>query len=195
MMRGADLAAEMRQCLQALQRQQADFLISRGVDPFLIAIYQMVGVGRVGAGEGGLFNFANDGRTHFITPVRTVDASTPFAADPWAAVRFGEIIDLVAWCPSQTPLARLGNALSIGAVPTPSLEPFPVQMRSTVFHWLRSGCTGLVLLTRDPKQQAGILSMFDHGISAASKKQAEQFKAALRVMRRAMEPDVTTSVH
>lgn len=163
-MNSAALAAEMRGYLGALRRNHADFLVGAGVDPTLIAIYQLVGAAYISEVPGGKWVPDEDnGDFAFITPVRAESPLTPLAPDPWAAVRWGEICDLVAWCPKVPGdwRLRVGNAKWLGAAPLPSIDPFPVHLRSTVLNWMRAGADGLVMLSKNSAIRAQILSALD----------------------------------
>jgi hypothetical protein len=53
---------------------------------------------------------------------------------------------------------RRGRGAVLGAIPPQYLEPEPVRVHRDVAAWLRAGCTGVVLLTRDPAAAGRILS-------------------------------------
>ncbi len=105
---------------------------------------------------------ASGGRAH-IFPAMAIDPERPDlveAEDPREAISTGAIVDLVAVglkAPNRWAL-RVGAASVLGAIePQLGLFANPVPVHRDVLAWLRSGCRGIVLLTRDPHEAGRIL--------------------------------------
>jgi hypothetical protein len=75
-------------------------------------------------------------------------------SDPWGHVRAGELIDLLAWDPSERGWAlRVGAADCLGCTEIQDypdlIEPGPTRLWRTVLDWFRADCIGLVILSPD----------------------------------------------
>jgi hypothetical protein len=84
--------------------------------------------------------------------------------DPEFAISLGATIDLVAFSP-QAPgrfALRCGAAAVLGSIKPQYCNPAPVPVHRGVMSWLRSGCRGIVLLTRDRIVAGGILRGISH---------------------------------
>jgi hypothetical protein len=181
-MSGAALVAEMQLCLTKLRQEHADFLVSQGIDPVLLVAYQMVGVAHIAAGrQPGSWVSTGNGRLAFVVPVRVHESFSPLAADPWAAVRFGELVDLVAWCPKSPDRYWLyaGDAAWLGAVAPPHLDPFPVVVHPTPLAWLRAGAQGIALLARSPRVRCRLADSFKYGMTVCTAAQRGALIASL----------------
>lgn len=192
-MDSAALAAEMRDALRGLDRIQADFLVSYGVNPLLISVYQMVGVAQIGPGPSrGLWVPSPEGEHSFVTPVRCHDILTPLAPDPYMAPRLGHIVDLIAWCPKQPDkwLLRTGEALWAGSAALPQMDPFPVYLRTTVLKWLQADADGLVLLSEKPHHCNRILSAVGRRAMVEDKLHLQKLSAALAAHRHSLQPQL-----
>jgi len=137
------IGAEMAAAVKALTDAQAALLIRYGVDPVDISL-GMVGCAPIRL-ERGTYVPDPDGKVAFITPVR-VD-------DPLSAVRVGDLVDLIAWHPLRPGhfALRIGVAEWLGAIEPQHLDPPPVPVRRSVLAWFQHGCTGLVPLSREPR--------------------------------------------
>jgi hypothetical protein len=123
----------------------------------------MVGVARGRLGKFNLFEPDPDGALTFLSAVRVdpwhpLSIETPVAD---AAVRHGDIVDIVAWHPDHPGrwALRLGNALHLGLIEPQYLDPEAVRVHRGPLGWLRARCRGLVLLTHDPRDQYRILTI------------------------------------
>jgi len=110
------------------------------------------------------FAFDEVGGSAFIVPVKLESPLTPEASDPIEAIRYGWIVDLVAFHPNHPGrwALRTGAAEWLGAVAPQYLDPEPVPVWRTPLRWLQAGCHGLVLLSRERESQYRVLS----GLSA-----------------------------
>lgn len=115
------------------------------------------------------------GRWGWVLPVTTIDPARPELIetdDPFWAIRVGPIIDLAAAYAATAPgpwALRRGRGAVLGAIPPQHLEPEPVRVHPEVAAWLRAGCTGIVVLTRDPEKVAralGQIQRIDYGDGA-----------------------------
>ena len=102
------------------------------------------------------------GWSAWVLPVCCADHEDPESLevpDPLTVVSTGAVIDLLAFHPDyprRWPF-RLGNAAVLGAIEPQYLDPGPATVHRDVTDWLRSGCGGIVLLTRDPVETGRIL--------------------------------------
>src|SRR5262249_31201106 len=90
-------------------------------------------------------------RAAYLIPVRADHALTPETADPTAAVLSGAIIDLLAFharYPHRWALRR-DAAEWLGAIEPQYFAPEPVHVWRSPLAWLRAGCQGIVILSRD----------------------------------------------
>lgn len=124
------------------------------------------------------------GKSGWVFPVCAVDPSRPELIetdDPWATIRMGVIIDLVAIFSLNPPLQwalHRGAAVVLGAIPPQYLEPEPVRVHSDVGAWLRAGCDdGIVLLTRDLDMTRQVLGQISR-IAAADQAEPAAVKPA-----------------
>jgi hypothetical protein len=123
------------------------------------------------------------GELAYIFPATTVDPEWPEQLEdiePREVVSAGAVVDLVA-CHPQSPrhALRAGQALTLGAIDLQSWHPDPVRVHRTVNAWLRAGCTGIVLLTRDPYEASRVLREI-HTIEAEDRQHARELKRLLR---------------
>jgi hypothetical protein len=150
---------------------QADVreLTAFGVWPADIELWQLVGLARVSrVTDAELYEPDPDGALAYVTPVLVQDASGPESQRPETFVRVGNIVDLVAWDPEK-PLQwrrRCGLADWLGLVPPRYLDPDAVPVRRSVLNWFRAGCTGIVVLSRDPTVSYRLLMGLGGGIVA-----------------------------
>jgi hypothetical protein len=144
-----DLDAELAAAVRALSDDQANMLVACGVNRLDIDLGMVGGVlARI---EGDFYVLDPDGgRPAFVTPVRVDTASSPESRVPDSTVRMGSLIDLVAWHPARPNswAQRIGTAEWLGAIDPQYLDPAPVLVRSSPLSWFKSGCSGLVPLSR-----------------------------------------------
>ena len=110
--------------------------------------------------DGDLYVPDKDGPPAFVTPVFVDYADTPELPSPAQAVRFGDLVDLVAWDPRHPHswALRYGAAEWLGAI-----EPHISSRRLSPFIAGRSagcrpGARGLVLLSHEPASQYRLLA-------------------------------------
>jgi hypothetical protein len=195
-MNGAELATEFSQASLNLTLEHTELLQELGVAPLLIAVCRLVGVARIIPARENpkLFIPHPEGSWSFLTPVRVAQAWGPYAADPWAAVRFGEIIDIVAWGPEDLSRysMRTGHSTWLGCAPLAAFDPFPVEVRDTVLDWLRADGEGLVCLTRDPNEVAQLIyTLSDAGMKCVEEKNARRLKDLKHIDESGRVPKVT----
>ena len=116
---------------------------------------------------GDLYSPDEGGRPAWVFPVHAVDPESPAAietVDALAGICRGPVYDLVAFSPFAPNCwaLRLGLASLLGAIAPQCFEPEPVPVHRDVAGWLRGGCSGIVLLTRDPHARARILRQIAH---------------------------------
>src|SRR5713226_352032 len=135
-MKTAALAAEMRHAAANLPSEDREILVQGyGIPCSLVDLYQLIGLEKIVAKDvkgarRDLYMPHADGDPAFITPVLGHFADTPESTDPRVFVRFGNIIDLLAWDPRYPDrwALRTGAATWLGCVPPQYLEPFPVRV-------------------------------------------------------------------
>jgi hypothetical protein len=178
-MNAADLARELAAAHEALSDAQHEDFVLAGVDRLDIAL------GLVGAAYGSVagerFEPHPDGRLAFCTPARIHRSLTIESPVPDSAVRVGELVDLVYWSlnhPERWAM-RTGAAECLGLVEPQYCGPEPVAIHRRPLGWLRGGCRGLVLLTRDPWAMYRILCQCSGGLIAEDERHAAELAAAL----------------
>ncbi len=107
------------------------------------------------------------GQPGWVMPVAAVDPGRSElieTGDPLAVITTGPFIDLagayLAAAPGPWALRR-GHAMVLGAIPPQYFEPEPVRVHRDVAAWLRAGCRGIVLLTRNRAAVGRILSQIE----------------------------------
>jgi hypothetical protein len=133
--------------------------------------------------DGDLYSPDELGRPAWVLPVRVVDPwdSQETETGDWLnVVSHGPIVDLLAFSPlaRRRWALRRGIATVLGAVEPqyPGSEPVPVHRDVT--DWLRNNCRGLVLLTCDPHDAAGILRRIER-LSAEDNAHADELHRLL----------------
>ena len=175
-----DLRAEHRAAVAALTEEDRGRLADFGIGPDDIGRFRMCGIARVLVRDG-LYQPDEEGGVAIVTPVRVERPYTPEARRPGIWARWGPIVDLVAWHPSE-PLRwalRVGSAEWIGCIEPQYLDPEPVRVHRSVFDWLRAGCSGLVPLSSDRGELYRLLSGVHGGILAADDTHARDLRRAL----------------
>jgi hypothetical protein len=116
----------------------------------------MVRVDRLGI----TFEPDEDGAAAYVFPVRVGPATTPESGDPLDTIARAEIVDLIAMHPAHPGCwaLRRGVAEWLGAVEPQYLDPEPVPVWRSPSAWLRGGCHGLTLLSRERASQYRTLS-------------------------------------
>jgi len=109
-----------------------------------------------------LYEPDSTGRAAWVLPVCAIDPAYPErieTAEPEAVVSRGATVDLIAFAPEAPGrwALRLGEAPVLGAIEPQYLDPPPVPVHRDVTDWLRAGCGGIMLLTRDPCEAGRIL--------------------------------------
>jgi hypothetical protein len=128
------------------------------------------------------FEMAEDGLFAFVTPVMVAWPDTPEAEHPAQAVRFGDLVDLVAWHPARPEswALRVGAAEWLGAIEPQYMDPEPVPVHRTVLSWLQAGACGLVPLCRTPEELRRVLA-YCARIEAQDRAHAIALRRALRL--------------
>jgi hypothetical protein len=101
----------------------------------------------------------------FIVGVRIgedAEPPTPESRRPESIAYCGALIDLLCFHPSAPShwAQRRDTARWLGATPPQFLAPLPVRIRRSPTSWLRAGCDGLCILTRERREMQGILLRF-----------------------------------
>jgi hypothetical protein len=157
MMSAAELAAEIIAASdEALREWLCTSLDRYGVSRGLANIRGMVWPVR-GHLDGGHFQLSADGRRLWCVPVRI--AGDPDAPDPQDVVRWSPMVDAVAFDPAEPTrwATRLGLADWLGCADTQDVLPEPVVVHRDALSWLRARCTGIVLLTGNPRAAQSVL--------------------------------------
>jgi hypothetical protein len=102
-------------------------------------------------------------------------------AKPALSVRFGGLVDLVAWHPRQPSgwALRTGAAEWLGAIEPQHMGPPPVPIRFSVLSWFQYGCSGLVILSTAAAVRYRLLSDCLGGVEAESAEHAAELKRML----------------
>ena len=160
-MTGAELVAEYRAALAATSLADLDPLRRAGVGGAGLSLCPAHA--RISVSRGGLYQPDADGGEAFIVPVRVDNPVTPEAADPVAAVRQGDIVDLLAFSPAfpRRWALRAGAATWLGSVEPQYLDPAPTPIWRSPLHWLGNDCHGLVPLSRDKRDRYRVLTCLD----------------------------------
>ncbi len=181
-MRTRDLARELDAAIGALGEPGRQRLVGLGIAPELLAPpLAMVGLARIRV-DGDRYQPDPAGGVAYVTPVLVGNPVSPEAAEPGRSVRqSGELIDLVAWRDDRmdTIATRAGTASWLGAIEPQYLAPAPVSVWRHPLGWLRAGCRGLVLLTRDPVEAWLTLADCRGGIIAEDEAHARELRRAL----------------
>lgn len=155
-----DLLAELRAAWAAMNRDHRTELIAAGILVEIIELYPLIGTASVRL-QGRLYEPAPDGRPAYITPVLVADPASPETPAPGTyACHLGEIVDLVAWHPAYPErwALRVGAASWLGCIEPQYMDPEPVCIRRSPLAWLRAGCDGLAILSRDPADAYRLLT-------------------------------------
>lgn len=171
-MKTTELAREMRQATALLhsmlggdqldERFRSKCRAVGEIDARTIEICELIGVARIAFdGNRGRWRPAagnEPGCFAFVTPVLIDHPDAPWSAEPFFTVRFGEIVDLVAWDPEQPTwwALRCGTGAWLGAVGPATLRT-PVW--DTIAEWLRADLAGIVILTRDRRERMRLLRL------------------------------------
>ena len=152
-----DLSGELFGAQGALTAEHRLALLAAGVAHEAID-WGWAGVARILI-ERALYQPVDGGSICFIAPVRVADPNSPEASDPNEVIRWGELVDLVAF-PLDRPenwVLRTGAAVWLGAIGPQYLEPPPVLVHRTPLEWLQAGGNGLVPLCRDARDLRSLL--------------------------------------
>jgi hypothetical protein len=180
-MKTAQLAAEMAQAFANLVETDGTELCDElGISAPMLFFAQLVGIAPIRfTGKDDLFEPDPAGELAYITPVCVHYPDTPLTARPDLWVRFGNLIDLVSWCPRHpnTMHRRCGQASWLGAVDLH--EPFAQLIHRSVLRWLQSGCEGLVLLG-NAEDRRRVLWCLDHGWQAEDRAHQAELEQVLK---------------
>jgi hypothetical protein len=161
-MTGADLLAEFVAAQKAMTADDRRALMAAGIGAMDVLLL----VGRVphASRRGDLWEPADSGPAIYITSAFVHYPDTPETTCPTQAVRFGDIVDLIAWDighPNSWAL-RTGAAEWLGACGPQYCDPDPVRIYRGVLGWLQNRCDGIVLLSRDPTDKYRVLARLQH---------------------------------
>jgi hypothetical protein len=138
-------------------------LIACGVPVRAITLVCPVPMNIVLDATGELYQPDPSGKPAWVLPVCTTNLAYPAEWIETAyfedIVSHGPILDLIAFSPTKPGrwALRLGEVPVLGAIEPQYLEPDPVPVHRDVTDWLRAGCRGIMLLTRDPCEAGRIL--------------------------------------
>ena len=157
------LLAEYLPAMRAMPFAKAEELAGMGIPWTAIAAVCPAPMRIVIDRAGDRFWPDDAGELGWVFPVAAVDPCCPElieSDDPLATVSTGAIIDLAASFSPGAPglwALRLGHATVLGAIPPQYMAPPPVRVHRDITAWLRAGCNGIVLLTRDQDEAQRIL--------------------------------------
>jgi hypothetical protein len=159
---GADLVYEYLAALRLMTHDDARGLVACGVPWRAIRLTCPVPTLIVLDEARELYWPGPSGRRAWVLPVCAIDPAHPEwieTAEPEVVVSNGAVVDLVAFTPEAPGrwALRLGEAPVLGAIEPQYLAPPPVPVHRDVTDWLRAGCVGIMLLTRDPCEAGRIL--------------------------------------
>jgi hypothetical protein len=122
-----------------------------------------------------------DGGLAYLIPVRVDNPLTPEAADPVHTVRSGDIVDILSMHPAHPRrwALRRDAAEWLGAIEPQYLNPDPVCVWRSPLGWLRAGCHGLVILSRERAGAYRILAGCQGGIIAEDAEHAAKLHGIL----------------
>jgi hypothetical protein len=132
--------------------------------------------------SGGHYEPTDDGGEAFLTPVLVHDAITPEAINPAQAIRFGEIVDLVARHPRRPDAwaLRTGAAEWLGCIEPQYMPPLPpVPIRHSILNWFQHRCAGLVLLTTERGARYRLLTGCRGGIVVEDAQHLTELRSVL----------------
>jgi len=178
-MTGANLVAEYRAALRSTQLDDLHPLLAAGISPETIAA--VVPASTRIAVAGSTYQPDPDGGSAYLLPVRVDNPLSPEAGDPSETVRAGPIVDLLAMHPAQPGrwALRCDAAEWLGTIEPQYLDPSPVPVWRSPLAWLRADCRGLVLLSRDRRDQYRILAGCLGGILAEDPRHAMELRRVL----------------
>jgi hypothetical protein len=155
---GGDLDREYRKALRRTELCDLGSLFAAGV-PHSVIAGVMPALDTVTV-EGAFYQPDPEGGAAFIMPVRVERPITPETLNPAETIADGPIIDLLAMHPRSPArwALRRGAATWLGSCEPQFCGPDIVPIRRTPLDWLRADCKGLVLLSRDRRDQYRVLS-------------------------------------
>jgi hypothetical protein len=167
-MRTRDLAEEMWAAHAALTEPDRRELEQYGVPTSAIDRFKLVGIARINRiPDTDCYEPDPAGVWAYLTPVLVDDPISPESRWPDHYAR-GRIVDIVAWDPRRPRqwALRAGLATWLGCVPPQYVDPEPVYVWRSALNWLRGGCRGVTVLSRDPAVAYSLLMGFHGGIYA-----------------------------
>ncbi len=164
-----DLAAEWSRALLAMEVADELDLIDVGIPAELfrrcrsgpeLYYHRLIGRETVVLGRNGSYEPHPDGEQTFITPLRR-QRGAPNRIDaiwPHASVRWGGLLDLIAWHPNA-PGALARRAVDCGAdwLGLCEWQAGPIEIRRSPFSWLCGGAVGMVPLDDSAYQAMNIM--------------------------------------
>jgi hypothetical protein len=178
-MTAADLWAEFNAARAAMEPPDRAMLEGYRIAPGDVVFLVGITCARV---SGGLYEPDPDGGEAFVTPVLIDDPIGPETISPAQTIRFGEIVDLVAWHPRHPDAwaLRVGAAEWIGAIPPQSMPPIPpVPFRRSMLAWFQHRCTGLMLLATERAARYRLLTGCRGGISVEDARHLAELRGLL----------------
>jgi len=178
-MTGAELEREYLVALRETRAQDLAPLTAAGVPGQAIAM-AMPAIARVRV-ERDFYTPDPEGGLAYLLPVRVADPISPEAIDPDETIAAGDVVDLLAFHPKNEGrwALRAGAAEWAGAIKPLYMAPEAVRISRSPLSWLRAGCEGLVLLSRDRRDQYRILTGCLGGILAEDLRHAAELRRVL----------------
>ncbi len=162
-----DLAAEWSRALEGLTIADELDLIDMGIPAELFRrcrgkpetyFHRLIGLETIVLSRNGSYEPHPDGEAAFITPLRREHAHTIASGAPAGSVRWGVLIDLIAWHPAA-PGAWARRAVDCGAdwLGLCEWQAGPIEIRRSPFSWLSWGAVGMVPLEESAYQAMNIM--------------------------------------
>jgi hypothetical protein len=178
-MSAADIADEYRRALLATKPDDLLPLSKNGISAQTITAVAPA-IARITV-TGPTYQPDPCGGIAFLLPVRVESPVTPEADDPVETIRIGSIVDILAFHPTYRFRFALRRDTGewLGAIEPQHLEPPPVHVWRSPIDWLRAGCRGLVILSREPADAYRILTGCRGGILVEDAEYAAELQAIL----------------
>jgi hypothetical protein len=152
------LAEEFLVARDQLGAEHHAMLLRCGIQPAIVGREGWIGVTSVQI-HGNVFEPSEDGPKAFISPVRGLGTGEIQWPSPAEVLRFGDIVDLLAWNPASPGrwALRRGSATALGIVQPQILDPAPVRVHGSPLGWFQSGGDGLALLSHQSVDVRNVL--------------------------------------
>ena len=180
-MNGGDLAAEMRAALAALTEEHRAELLDAGIPRPLFGQF-LIGAALIRlSGDGALYEPDPEGAPAYLVPALVDDPATPESTVEQYE-QLGALVDVVAWHPRHPErwALRCGVAEWLGHIEPQYLDPAPVNIWRGPLSWFRAGCSGLVILGREPVDTYRIVAGLGGGALAEDREHALTLRRILR---------------